>query len=150
MKVIFIIFSLIYYTILPFQVLAKTGDRLNCYLIDGRESIFVNSDKFEFLESTASKMILITIISDDKIKLKTDYGEDELDIKLKFQNEKKDKKQEVYRAIKMPYKPGWINSRTLHFDELIIYNRKNASFKMLHYNHESILSISVYKCKLFL
>lgn len=149
MKVIFIIFSLIYYT-LPFQVLAKAGDRLSCYLIDGKETIFVNSDKFYFLESTASKMILITIISDDKIKLQTDYGESELDIKLKFKNETGDNKQEVYRAIKMPYKPGWIHTTTLKFDELIIYNRKNASFKMLHYNNESILYFSVYKCKFFL
>ena len=149
MKVIFIIFSLIYYA-LPFQVLAKTGDRLNCYLIDGKETIFVNSDKFYFLETTAPKMILITIVSDDKIKLQTDYGESELDIKLKFKNEMGDNKQEVYRAIKMPYKPGWIHTTTLKFDELIIYNRKNASFKMLHYNNESILYFNVYKCKLFL
>ena len=70
-----------------FSSFAKVGDRFNCTLLDAKsiENDTYDETRVIIRDKRPSKMILVTILRNDKAKFEHQYGSQEVPLKLRFE-----------------------------------------------------------------
>ena len=134
-----------------FNSQAKEVDKINCQLIDSKTSHFSNEHPIKFLKNRASKLILISVLNDKKLKLQHDYGTGEKEITFQYKQHLNSSKQVVYTTFKhTKYKnlnTVMKTDPTVDFLELSIRADKSGVLKMFSYDTDDTFTIYIYGCK---
>lgn len=134
-----------------FSCNAKEGDKINCQLIDSKTSHFSNEHPIEFLKNRASKLILISVLSDKKLKLQHDYGTNEKEITFQYKQSINSSNHVIYTTFTHTkyknFNTVMKTDPTVDFLELSIKTDNSGVLKMFSYDTDDTFTIYIYGCK---